>query len=64
MPSVPAPADPGRGEDLGWLDRDPMSAADREAWLDWLCAQDDDPADAPEEYWDPSRAHPHPGRTS
>ena len=32
MPSVPAPADPGWDEDPAWLDR--------------LCAQDDDPFDA------------------
>ena len=34
-------------EDPAWLDRDPMTAAEREAWLDRLCAQDDDPSDAP-----------------
>jgi hypothetical protein len=39
-----------------------MTAADREAWLDWLCAQDDDPADAPEEYWDPESCSPPPGQ--
>ena len=42
MPSVPAPADPGRDGDPAWLDRDPMTAAEREAWVDRLCAQDDD----------------------
>ena len=47
MPPVPVPADPGRDEDLAWLDRDPMTAAEREAWLDRLCALDDDPSDAP-----------------
>ena len=46
MPSVPAPADPGWDEDPAWLDRDPMTAAEREAWLDRLCEQDDDPSDA------------------
>ena len=61
MPSVPAPADPGRDEDPAWLDRDPMTAAEREAWLDRLCAQDDDPSDAPEEYWDPESSAPPPG---
>jgi hypothetical protein len=61
MPSVPAPADPGWGEDPAWLDRDPMTAAEREAWLDRLCAQDDDPFDAPEEYWDPESCAPPPG---
>jgi hypothetical protein len=62
MPSVPAPAAPGWGEDPAWLDRDPMTAAEREAWLDRLCARDDDPADAPEEYWDPESCAPPPGQ--
>jgi hypothetical protein len=62
MPSVPASADPGRDEDPAWLDRDPMTAAEREAWLDRLCAQDDDPSDAPEEYWDPESCAPPPGQ--
>ena len=62
MPSVPAPADPGRDGDPAWLDRDPMTAAEREAWLDRLCAQDDDPFDQPEEYWDPEASAPPPGQ--
>jgi len=62
MPSVPAPADPGRDEDPAWLDRDPMTAAEREAWLDRLCAQDDDPSDGPQEYWDPESCAPPPGQ--
>src|SRR5438874_4311903 len=62
MSSVPAPADPGWDEDPAWLDRDPMTAAEREAWLDRLCAQDDDPADAPQEYWDPESSAPPPGQ--
>ena len=62
MPSVPAPGDPGWGEDPAWLDRDPMTAAEREAWLDRLCAQDDDPFDAAEEYWDPESCAPPPGQ--
>ena len=37
MPQQPDPADRGRDEDLAWLDRDPMTAEEREAWLDWLC---------------------------
>src|SRR5690348_6717568 len=48
MPSVPAPADPGWDEDPAWLDR--------------LCAQDDDPFDQPEEYWDPESSAPPPGQ--
>ena len=62
MPSVPLPADPGWGEDPPWLDRDPMTALEREAWLDRLCAQDDDPFDQPEEYWDPESCAPPPGQ--
>ena len=61
MPSVPASADPGWDEDPAWLDRDPMTAAEREAWLDRLCEQDDDPSDDPQEYWDPESCAPPPG---
>jgi hypothetical protein len=39
-----------------------MTAGEREAWLDRLCAQDDDPADAPQEYWDPESSTPPPGQ--
>jgi len=62
MSSVPAHGDPGRDEDPAWLDRDPMTAAEREAWLDRLCAQDDDPRDDPGEYWDPDGGAPPPGQ--
>src|SRR5215475_7071930 len=62
MPSVPAPADPGRDGDPAWLDRDPMTAAEREAWLDRLCQLDDDPLDDPQEYWDPESCAPPPGQ--
>jgi hypothetical protein len=62
MPSVPAPADPGRDGDPAWLDRDPMTAAEREAWLDRLCARDDDPSDGPQGYWDPESCAPPPGQ--
>ena len=62
MPSVPAPADPGRDDDPAWLDRDPMTAAEREAWLDRLCAQDDDPSD--EGTGTPNRACRRRARTS
>ena len=61
MPSVPASADPGWDEDPAWLDRDPMTAAEREAWLDRLCEQDDDPFDDPQEHWDPEASAPPPG---
>jgi hypothetical protein len=38
-----------------------MTAAEREAWLDRLCERDDDPSDAPQEYWDPESCAPPPG---
>jgi hypothetical protein len=41
MPQQPDPADPGPDEDLAWLDRDPMTAEEREAWLDWVCEHDE-----------------------
>jgi len=62
MPSVPAAADPGWDEDPAWLGRDPMTAAEREEWLDRLCAKDDDPSDDPQEYWDPEACAPPPGQ--
>jgi hypothetical protein len=61
MPPEPVPVDPGWDEDPAWLDRDPMTAGEREAWLDRLCAQDDDPFDQPGEYWDPESCAPPPG---
>src|ERR1700759_5564888 len=61
MPSEPAPAAPRWDEGPASLDRDPMTAADREAWLDRLCTQDDDPFDEPQEYWDPESCAPPPG---
>ena len=62
MTASPAQEPSGWEEDPAWLDRDPMTAAEREAWLDRLCAQDDDPADAPQEYWDPESCAPPPGQ--
>src|SRR6201981_3695721 len=44
LPS-PVPADPGWGEDLAWLDRDPVTAAEFEASLDRLCARDEGPGE-------------------
>ena len=61
MSASPAEEPAGWEADPAWLDRDPMTAAEREAWLDRLCAQDDDPADAPQEYWDPESCAPLPG---
>src|SRR6266498_5692853 len=49
-------------EDPAWSRPDPMTAAEREAWLDRLCEQDDDPADAPQEYRDPESCTPPPGQ--
>src|SRR6201985_13348 len=39
-----------------------MTAAERQAWLARLCAQDDDPADGPQEYGDPESCAPPPGQ--
>jgi hypothetical protein len=50
MPPSPVPADPGWDDDLAWLDRDPMTAQEREEWLDRVCEQDEPPE--PEEYED------------
>ena len=49
MSSEPAPADSGWDGDPAWLDQDPMTAEEREAWLDRLCELDE-PAE--EEYED------------
>src|SRR5215470_12070895 len=50
MPAESVPADPGPDEDLAWLDRDPMTPAELEAHLDWVCEHDEPPE--PEEYED------------
>ena len=47
MPPEPVPADPGPGEDLAWLDRDP----EREVWLD-RARDHDEPPGEDEEYED------------
>jgi hypothetical protein len=52
MPATPAPANPGRDDDLAWLDRDPMTAAEREASLDRLCKQDEGHLEDEDEYGD------------
>jgi hypothetical protein len=44
LPS-PVPADPGWDEDLTWLDRDPVTAAEFEASLDRLCELDEGPGE-------------------
>ena len=41
MPPESVSADPGWDEDLTWLDRDPMTAAEFEASLDRLCELDE-----------------------
>jgi hypothetical protein len=47
MPASPVPADPGWDEDLAWLDRDPMTAAEREEVLDRICEHDEPPGSPP-----------------
>src|SRR5438270_5319504 len=41
MPPESVSADPGWDEDLAWLDRDPVTAAEFEASLDRLCELDE-----------------------
>ena len=53
MPQEPVPADPGWDDDPAWLDRDPMTAEEREAWLDHLCELDDPPEEEDDEDFDP-----------
>ena len=52
MPVSPASADPGWDDDLAWLDRDPMTAAERQASLDRLCEQDEGYREEEDEYGD------------
>src|SRR5580700_6068956 len=49
MPPESVSADPGWDEDLAWLDRDPMTAAEFEASLDRLCARDEGPGEDEDE---------------
>src|SRR5690348_15367280 len=51
LPS-PVPADPGWDEDLAWLDRDPVTAAEFEASLDRLCELDEGPGEDEDEACD------------
>jgi hypothetical protein len=51
LPS-PVPAGPGWDEDLAWLDRDPMTAAEFEASLDRLCELDEGPGEDEDEDYD------------
>src|SRR5712691_8845546 len=59
MPAEPIPADPGWDGDPAWSRPDPVSAEDREAWLDHLVAQDD--PFGSEEWPDPEDCVPLPG---
>ena len=45
MPPEPVSADPGWDDDPAWSRPDPMTAAEREAWLDRLCEQDEPPGE-------------------
>ncbi len=56
MPASSVPADPGPDEDLAWLDRDPMTAEEREAGLDWVCENDEPPGEEADEDYVPLTA--------
>ena len=43
MPPEPVPAEPEWDDDPAWSRPDPMTAEEREAWLDRLCQQDEPP---------------------
>src|SRR5947199_3994370 len=45
MPPEPVSADPGWDDDPAWSRPDPITAAEREAWLDRLCEQDEPPGE-------------------
>jgi hypothetical protein len=50
MPAEPVPADPGRDGDPAWPDQDPMTAAEREAWLDHLAESGEPPGEEDEDF--------------
>ena len=50
MPPEPVPAEPEWDDDPAWSRPDPMTAAEREEWLDRVCEHDEPPE--PEEYED------------
>src|SRR5215470_18855621 len=56
MPAEPVPADPGREDDLAWLERDPMTAQEREEWLDRVAEHDEPPEEEEYEDYDPLTA--------
>ena len=57
MPPESVPADAGWDDDPAWLDQDPMTAEEREAWLDRLCESDDPPEpEEDEEVFEPLTA--------
>src|SRR5215470_11641670 len=56
MPAELVPDDPGWDGDPAWLDQDPMTAEEREAWLDHLCELDEPPEEEDEEDFEPLTA--------
>ena len=56
MPASSVPANPGPDEDLAWLDRDPMTAEERKAGLDWVCEHDEPLGEEEEEDYIPLTA--------
>ena len=53
MPPEPVPADPGWDDDPAWSRPDPMTAEEREAWLDRVCEHDGPPEEEEFEDFDP-----------
>jgi hypothetical protein len=53
MPPEPVPAEPEWDDDPAWSRPDPMTAAEREAYLDRVCEQDEPPGEEEFEDFDP-----------
>src|SRR5215469_6824800 len=56
MPPEPVPADPGWDDDPAWTRPDPMTRAELEADLDWVCEFDEPPEPDQDEDVDPLTA--------
>jgi hypothetical protein len=54
MPPEPVPVEPEWDDDPAWSRPDPMTAEQRQAWLDWVCEHEEPPE--PEECEDSGNA--------
>ena len=56
MPAEPVPAEPSWDDDPAWTRPDPMTRAELEAHLDWVCEFDEPPEPEEDEDFDPLTA--------